>query len=356
MLPLFSHANDLSFDVSGQARGFYGYSDINNRYKDNHSSQNAVGDFEVNTEISYDINPDYKASLNLDLNAGIDHELKNYNQGVWGEEAYGIFDTPFGRLMAGQTYNVAKQFHVGAPNAGNFDKTFISNFIQNPNWKRTSKDASFATLTSTDINTDGTAPKITYITPEFYGSYVGVSYVPEIYNRRGLVNKYADYAKEDGYVLSAYHYEDLGFADLNSSVGYGVFHNDDKEFSLGLNLSRGNWSLGGSWRKTYVDGQPYETKPLRTSLLFDNYREASAWEVGLGYDFGPYSMSLSYFDSKADNTKNHDKVVMLSNVFQVNKYMEIYALGAYSQFEGQTHALEENNKGYAVITGVGFKF
>lgn len=353
---------EFSFNTYGRATGLYGYTDAEKRFEDVDSKQNATGDFEAGFEARYDFNDDYALSLNLDLMGGIDHELKNYNQGAWGEEAYGIFDSPYGRLMGGQTFNVAKQFHVGAPSYGplKVNDSDIVDFIRNPNWKRTSKEAYFATLNATDINTDGVAPKISYITPEFYHTLLGFSYIPDTYNRRGLVNKDARYAKKDGYAAAAYNSLDLGFADMTSSAGYAEFHDNDKEFSLGLNLARGNWNLGGSWRKTYIDGAdaPLSTRSKKKDLpaLFDNYREGRAWDVGIGYEFGPYCASLSYLNSKAENTRNYDQIVILSNSFQVNKYLDLYAIGSFAKFRGEDRDIEHNNQGYAFVTGASLSF
>ena len=90
---------------------------------------------------------------------------------------------------------------VGPLGVNNSD---IVDFIANPNWRRNKTGTAFRTLNSTDINTDGTAPKISYITPEFYQTVVGLTYVPDIYSRAGLVSRYADYKNEDGYVCLLY--------------------------------------------------------------------------------------------------------------------------------------------------------
>ncbi len=351
---------EFSFNTYGRITGLYGYTDAEKRFENVDSKQNATGDFEAGFEARYDFNDDYALSLNLDLMGGIDHEMKNYNQGAWGEEAYAILDSPYGRLMGGQTFNVAKQFHVGAPSYGplKINDSNIVDFIRNPNWKRTSKESYFATLNSTDINTDGVAPKISYITPEFYNTMLGISYIPDAYNRRGLINKDAKYAKKDGYAAAVYNSLDIGFADMTSSAGYAEFHDNDKEISLGLNLARGNWNIGGGWRKTYIDGKDTTTFKTKKNLpeLFDNYREGRAWDIGIGYEFGPYRASLSYLNSKAENTRNYDQVVILSNSFQLNKYIDLFAIGSYAKFRGADHELENNNQGYAFVTGASLNF
>ena len=352
---------EFSFNTYGRITGLYGYTDAEKRFEDIDSKQNATGDFEAGFEARYDFNNDYAFSINLDLMGGIDHELKNYSQGDWGEEIYGIFDAPAGRLMIGQTANVATQFHQGAPMVGplGLNESRVVDFIANPNWVRTKKTASFATLNSTAINTDGTAAKVSYITPEFYNTLLGFSYVPDAYSRTGLINKFADYAKDEGYIAALYHNLDLDFVDISASLSYAEYHDNDKELGAGMQLRRGGWTLGGSFRKTYIDGDD-KRKPSpiseRTPELFDNYREGYAWDIGLGYEIGPYQVSLGYFDAKASHTKNRSQITMLSNQYQFNKWIDAYLIGAYTKFRGATDEVSENRTGYAVVSGLRLNF
>ena len=90
--------------------------------------------------------------------------------------------------------------------------------------------------------------------------------------------------------------------------------------------------------------------------MFDNYREGYAWDIGVGYEIGPYQVSLGYFDAKAERTKNRSRIVMLSNEYQLNKWLDIYLTGAYAKFDGATEAVAENRTGYAVVAGARLNF
>ncbi len=354
-------AAEWEYGFSGSVSGLYGYSNVAEKFSAYNSHNHGVGDAELEAYAKYIFDGEIEAGLYMDLMFGLNHELEDYNQGKWGEEVYAIVDGPAGRLMAGQTFNAAYQFHVGAPEAGLLgpDNVDVVDFIRNPNWKRRGREAKFATLNSTAINTDGVAAKLTYITPEFYNTMLGFSYVPDSYNRRGLVNKDAPYHNKEGYVFSAYNYLDLGFAEMTTSLGYAEFVDIDKEFSAGLSLSRGNWTLGGSWRKTYAeDGDvPLNRKVSdNTPEFFDGYREGYAWDVGLGYEIGPYKASLSYFKSVAENSDNQDEIIAFSNRYQYNKYMDVYLTAAHVNFEGDTAAVADNNRGYAFVAGLSLNF
>lgn len=350
-------AGETSYIFEGSMDSLYGYSDVSERYEKKDDNNHWLNNFYLNLGVEHRFNDDYKLGLYVDLMAGIDKEIANYNNGNWGQEVYSIVDSPYGRLMLGETYNVAYQFHAGTVDVGalGINNSDIVDFISNPNWTRKKHETSFETLNSTAMNTDGVAPKASYITPEFYHTILGFSYVPDSYDRRGLINKYARYASDDAYIAALYNETDLGFADMAASLGYGVYHRNDNEFTAGVSLSRGGWTLGAGYRHTYVDGDDYRitesSSNPRTPDLFDNYREGKAWNVGLSYEVGPYQVSLSYFNSQADNTGNEDEIIMLSNKYQVNENLDIYLTAAHVDFSGNTHSINDNNQGYAFVTG-----
>lgn len=352
-----AYASGWEYDIHGSAQGLYGYTAPASRYNDTNSRNHGTGDADVSAYAKFLFDNDWEAGLYLDLMIGTGHELEDYNQGKWGEEAYGIIDSPYGRMMLGQTFNVAAQFHQGAPDVGplGIENSDIVDFIANPNWKRKGRNAEFATLNTTYINTDGVAPKVSYISPEFYGTRLGLTYVPDSYNRRGLISKDAAYNNKDGYIASLYNNLELSGFDITSSVAYAEFLDDDKEFSASLNIARGGWTLGGGWRKTYTDGEDKSHNP-NLPVFYDGYREGYAWDVGLSYEIGPYQASLSYFKSKADNSDSQNEIVMLSNKYQVNKYIDAYLSAAHVNFEGATRAVEDNNRGYAFVTGLKVSF
>ena len=355
-----SPAKADEYTLSGQWNSFYGYAFPDSDYKHKDKRQFFVNTFEVNLGASKEFNADYSFGIYADLYAGINKRQRDYGNGLWGHEVYGIFDNPYGRLMLGETQNVAEQFHIGAPVVGRSGiKSYdVVNFIANPNWIRDKHQTSFRTLNSTTINTDGTAAKISYITPEIKGATFGLSYIPDTYSRTGLINRDARYADKQAYVAAAYYTTDLGFAELQSSVGYGIYNQDDRDLSLGMSLYHAGWTIGGSWRKTYVDGGDYAVTGIsadpRLPDFFDGYRESTAWDAGVGYEIGPYKVALTYFESKAENSDNKDKIWLLSNEFQYAKNLSFYLAGAKADFEGVTH--DDSNRGWAVMTGFSVNF
>ena len=344
--PAFANAGEWNYHIEGHAQGLYGYTDTK---KHNHG----VGQANINSSVEYSFDNHSTLSLNFDIMGGIDQELQDYNQGRWGEEAYMIYDSSFGQFMIGQVYNVASLFHNGAYTTGAFSTpSDVVDFLSNPNWRRTSKQTAFTTLNSTELNTDGVAPKFNYVSPEFYGTAIGFSYMPDSYNRRGLINKHVDYAHKDGFVGAIYNDIDFGKFSTQASFGYAQYHGNDKEFSYSLRINKGNWHIGGGYRKTYIDGDDKSTAPNDLLLDFDGYREGDAWNVGIGFEFGPIKSSLSYFESSSDDTENQNKIVAFSNQYQFNEYIDLYLATAYTDYEN----IYENKSGYAIVSGIGVNF
>ena len=360
LFPNITNAGEWEFDATTEGKALYGYINISKRYRDNTKYNHDVLLAQANFSLSRQFDNDYALSLNFDIMGGVDKELKDYNQGDWGEEAYAIADMPLGRLMLGQTTNVAAQFHTGAPSVGALSNNRdVVNFISNPNWVRDGKVTKFATLDSTAIDTDGVAPKISYISPEFYNTYLGLSYVPDAYNRAGLISRYASYKEDGGYVAALYTAQELPCFDLTADAGFARFHNNDNEFSLGVKLQKGNWSLGGGWRKTYIDGQDKQENRSITEVrpeFFDAYREGEAYNIGIGYDIGPLETALTYFVSKASHSDNKNEIITWSNQYQINKNLDIFLAASHVNFDGQDHTTQENNSGYAFVTGIGINF
>lgn len=345
IVPFVAQAGEWDYDVEGSLQGAYGYSEAKK-----HNHQMAKMNLESYVEYAGDAG---YVSLHLDLMGGIDKELKDYNQGNWGEEFYAVAENDYGQIMLGQINNVAYLFSDGAPSTGILNSnSAVVDFLHNPNWKRNKKETKFATLNTTDINTDGVAPKINYVSPEFWGTAVGFSYMPDSYNRRGLENKKADYAHDDAFVGAVYSDKRIGNINTKTAFGYAQYHENDKEFSVNVNLNYGNWTLCGGFRKTYIDGEDKLKTKENLPEDFDGYREGYAWNVGIGYEIGPFSTSLSYFDSKQKEKNNQNKVLVWSNQFEFNKYLEMYLAAAKLDYKNENI----KDDGYAGVVGIGVKF
>ncbi len=348
-------AGEWTFEAMGKAKALFGYAKPDSQYAYHQSRYHLPTRFNLNLLAQYSFNADYQLGAYLDLAYGVDQELKDYNHGSWGEQVYLILDAPAGRFIGGQSYNAAYQLGVGAPDAGvlGVNQSDIVNFVANPNWQRNRRGTAYRTLNSTDINTDGTAPKITYISPEFSGTMFGLTFVPESYSRDGLINRHAPYEDKAGYIAALYHSRELGNAILSASVGAAHFADIDNELSAGVSVYYKGWTIGGAVRRTFVNHRFAGMDRLAPEGA-DAFRDGWAASAGLGYEFGPMDAALTYFYAKADGRAYEDKIIQLSGSWQLNKHVELQAALARGEFNGRTPA--ESNEGYAFVAGAAFSF
>lgn len=343
-------AGEWETDYDASLGGFYGYTDYAKPYK-NHKQNNLNSVLNLSGRTTYEFNEDYAFSLIGYFAIDSAKKVENYNQGTWGEEIYATTETIYGDILIGQNNNVAYNFAVGAPNIGSYhiNNTELVNFINNPNWYKKGNKARYKTLNSTYINTDGASLKASYITPEFSGIKIGITYIPETYSQSGLVAKNALYKDKNAYVLGAYGAWDILGYELETSLGFADFHKNDKEYSAGVSIYRKGWTLGTSYRQTKTDKKDYA---LNKENLFDAYREGQAYNIGLSYSIGPLTTGISYFDSKSRKANNHDKIISFSNSFEYNKNITFSLTLAHLEAKGQNGSLKDNSKGNAFILGM----
>ena len=348
-----SNAGEWSYDFFGKSQTLYGYSDYDSSHTKGESHNHFPSRLSAGAMAQYSFNDSYQFGLYLDLAYGIDQQLKDYNHGSWGEQIYGVIDSPYGKFILGQSYNAAYQLSVGAPSIKvlSANQSDNVNFIANPNWQRNHKGTAYRTLNSTDINTDGTAAKITYISPEFNnGTMIGFSYVPESYSRDGLINSQASYKDDSGYIASLSHTTDVFGFSLSGSLGAAYFEDNDYETSLGLSAYRKGWTLGGSMRRTWADGKT--NRPIRKFIPeYDSYRDSWATNAGISYEFGPFKTALTYFYSKADAKDYSSTIYQWENSYQYTRYLTFNAAIARGNFKADI-----DNAGYAYIIGAEVKF
>ncbi|MBR2273777.1 MAG: porin [Alphaproteobacteria bacterium] len=351
MVPTIATASSLETEYSATLNNYYGYTDYAKPYNKLQKQNNLNSSLNLFGRATYHYNENYSSSLIGYFMVDSAKEIENYNQGTWGEEVYFLTETPYGDISVGQDSNVAYKFAVGAPSIGSYqlNNTDLANFLASPNWYQKGHKVSYKTLDSTYINTDGASLKANYITPEFAGIKLGITYIPEIYSQSGLVSKKARYKDKSAYVLGAYGAWDILDYELEASLGFADYHKNDKEYSAGISIYRKGWTFGASYRKTEVNKSDYA---LNKENLYDAYREGRSYNIGLSYAFGPFSTGISYFDSKAENTHNHDEIISWSNGYQYNKYTTFSFTAAHLLSRGENYEAKNNAKGYAFIIGM----
>ena len=358
MYPTISYANNFDFDVSGLAGVYYG---IAQTKEQNKYPNRWVVRADTSLKTNYNFTDTHSIGLHASTTIMFRQDDKNRRGGEYRFYPYIIDKSEFGEFYLGYTYNVAYMLHKGAKDITflKIDDSNATYFLSNPNWNNGYKSTFYATPKSTSILNDGRAPKFTYIFPYKDNFKIGFSYTPENAHRRGMVSRYVNYeTNEDGYTFGAQKKWTVNKTKIYLSSGYGIFNHTDTEFSLGFSLEYGNFNLASGYKKAYIDGtkNPISTATINSYLpaYFDNYRESQAWNVSMGYKWEKFKTNIAYFNTTAKNTRHQDNLILWSNIYSVNKFVDIFLSATYLN----THGLTPNsdNRGYGFISGLGINY
>ncbi|MSO66155.1 MAG: porin [Alphaproteobacteria bacterium] len=152
------------------------------------------------------------------------------------------------------------------------------------------------------------ANKITYYTPRFFnGLQLGVSYTPDVTENNGRFG--VGYARTDrsaaggvqGDVISVgFNYTNkVGVANLQLSGSYDkgsqestdTDTEDQRDWSLGVNISYQAWTFGGIYEKL-------RNSPNTTTIT--NKSDNIQWAVGVSYSWGAWLAGIEYYNGKAE--------------------------------------------------------
>ena len=285
----------------------------------------------------------------IQLQADVSNDADN--GGVNADKTYLFLESNYGRVELGSQVSPAKTMRVDASNfahgTGGVDGDFYD-FVNNAGAALVSPDLPLDAGTTAGANTTENATKIVYYTPRAGGFQAGVSFAPDSGNRgtaAGFSNANNAAQAKNVFDLGLNYtgqYEQVGIAaSATGSVGSAelVGTNDLAAYALGLNLNYRGFTVGGS----YGDW---------SDSLNTTGADTDFWNVGLGYETGPFGASVSYFTSTAGTT-DFDNVIVgadyklapgLVPYVEVN-FFDIDATGTAS-----------DNKGTAVLAGTQLTF
>ncbi len=363
-LPGVAAAHGFEFSQSGMAGVYYGI--MENRDNNNVSNMpnRLVFRSDGNLEGAYKFENQTRLGVHADYTLVFRQHDKDYNDGDWRFYPYALAENPkYGKFTVGHTYNAAFQLHQGAQEITwiGIQDSNLPYWLTSANWVNGLKTVKFATPKSTNIMDDGRSFKFSYFTPMIGNTKFGFSYAPDNASRRGMVSRYTSYQKkEDGYTAAMQNKWNPGLGDLYTSVAYGLFNRTDNEWAFGVRWVVDKFNVSTSYKNAYIDGDknPISTTARSPHLpaYFDNYREGEAWDFSVGYDFGRFKTNFAYLHSEAKNTRNRDDIFIQANRYSLNEYFELFWVNAYSNSKGVDRNSDNNNKGYAVITGIALKY
>ena len=363
-LPGVAAAHGFEFSQSGMAGVYYGIMETRDNNNVSNMPNRLVFRSDGNLEGAYKFENQTRLGVHADYTLVFRQHDKDYNDGDWRFYPYALAENPkYGKFTVGHTYNAAFQLHQGAQEITwiGIQDSNLPYWLTSANWVNGLKTVKFATPKSTNIMDDGRSFKFSYFTPMIGNTKFGFSYAPDNASRRGMVSRYTSYQKkEDGYTAAMQNKWNPGLGDLYTSVAYGLFNRTDNEWAFGVRWVVDKFNVSTSYKNAYIDGDknPISTTARSPHLpaYFDNYREGEAWDFSVGYDFGRFKTNFAYLHSEAKNTRNRDDIFIQANRYSLNEYFELFWVNAYSNSKGVDRISDNNNKGYAVITGIALKY
>lgn len=365
ILPCAVQADVFDFSQSGLAGVYYGVMQTRRQNNYDNMPNRVVYRQDGRFEGTYKFADETRLGAHADYTLALRQHDKDYNGGDWRFYPYALAENPaYGKFTVGYSYNAAKQLHMGAQDISwiGIQDSNLSNFLTDVNWSNGLKKTKFATPKTTTIIDDGRAPKFVYFTPMFGNTKFGFSYTPENASRRGMVSRYTDYEEnEDGYTAAMQNKWAVGLGDVYTSAAYGEFNGTDKEWAFGVRWIVDNFNVSTSYKKSYIDGNKNPITIVSDNpylpALFDNYREGQSWDFSMGYKFFDcLKVNFAYLHTEAENTRNRDDLYVQSNSFEVNKYFELFLINGYINSKGTERQSNNNNRGYAVISGIALKY
>ena len=258
----------------------------------------------------------------------------------------------FGDLRMGSTDAVTGVFAVSAPAAGATGPNDgdLGNSIIQPSAVSATADTLLGT---------GNAMKLTYLTPEFNGLQVGVSFEPSGDTASDAMPAVGGDSGTDTqqYNIGIAYSGKLGSADVSADLSYkedhGTAANSTSGIRGGVNLTAGQITIGGSFKKIDAIDSGIEGTA--------NSPEEEGFDVGIQYGKGPTVVSLTYLESDmplASGTMGDDTVEALTigASYSVDPGIDLLGTAARVKYSDEGTNDANNNHGWAVIGGIGITF
>ncbi|MGO1119948.1 porin [Rhodovibrionaceae bacterium A322] len=295
-----------------------------------------------------------KTTLDNGLQVGFDAQLEAITQSDQMDETYMWFSGNWGRVNLGSENSAPYLMAYGAPSAGLG--------INSPNFFIFS--TTNAAPTSGYITGTSDANKITYFTPRMAGFQLGASYTPNIDNRGGDrqtfgLNTDNNVGAFDKVIsLGANYVQSFDAVDIAVSAGYErqslqanaaatpSLYDDISEWHVGASVGFSGFTVGGSYGSDDVEG---------AGAGID---KRVFWDLGVKYGTGPWAVSLTYADSKAEYVAgggdDKRKKFELGASYKLSPGITVVGSGQYQKEE--TAGASTDIKGWGVALGTKLSF
>ena len=347
-------AQNLKLSVGGYFNAYVAIADQADSFESSSSATSRVGydSFNVYNDSEIHFTGSTKLVNGVGVEVTVELETDQEKNGTQIDDSFLRLTGGFGDLRVGSTDAVTGVFAVSAPAAGATGPNDgdLGNSIIPPSAVSATAD----TLLGTD-----NSMKVTYLTPSFSGLQAGFSYEPSDATASNAMPSVGGTSGTDTqeYNIGIAYAGNVGSAEISADLSYkedhGTAANSYSGFRGGLNLTAGQITVGGSFKK--IDAIDSGIEGTSSSP------EEEGFDVGIQYDGSSTSVSLSYLQSDmplASGTTGDDSVeaLTLGASYSVGPGIELLGTFARVEYSDEGTSDADNNDGWAVIAGVGVTF
>jgi hypothetical protein len=294
----------------------------------------------------------YGAVVELEADASADADGEGFNS----DKTYLFLQGNWGRFELGATKDAAQALKVDASTfasaTGGVDGDWYD-FVNVPAGYIIAPDLPIAYGAGSTAGLAGSSEdstKIVYYSPRFSGFQIGLNYSPDAGNVGTAAGFTADNNGDvenviGGGINYTGTFSNVGLA-LSATGETGDAENaaleDHTAYAFGGNLSYMGFTFGGSWGDW--------TDSLQVSAAPDV--DADFWNLGVGYEFGPFSASAQYFDSELGNN-DFDNIIIGAD-YKLAPGLVPYA--EVSIFDFEAPGVASDNEGTVFLLGTQLTF
>ena len=341
-----ANAQDASLTLSAFSEFYANYTD-----QDAAPGNFEDSDYDFSTNTEFELNGE--VTLDNGILAGVSIEVEaDEGQTQTVDENLIYLDGSFGRVELGNEDGAHDTMYYGATSvkavyAGTYNNTTGSIV----NYPGVQGNSGLAPITP-KLGDTGEDTKITYFTPRFGGFQAGVTWAADNNTSAIVPSRPGNALTEQIEFGTNYVNSFNGFDVAASFTGYWANANDrpvgldENPYNLaaGLVLGYGGFEFGGS---VGIGENSSED-------------EFEAYDLGVGYSTGPWSVSLTgiYSQAEVNATGNEDEFIE-GNVgvnYALGSGVSVFASGAYGEIENESAGAVANNDSVSLLSGVGVSF
>ncbi|MGH6719375.1 MAG: porin [Alphaproteobacteria bacterium] len=340
-------ADPVTLSLGGYYRSAIGaiFDDENNAL----TGEGGVNRHEYFHEQDVEVHFTGETTLDNGLTVGVNIQLEGQTQGADQiDETWAYVSGSWGQLRFGDEDDVAYNFAYIAPYVGLFGPT--TPWFAFSNAGNTVGNLIGASTNFEVVGISGDSTKLYYVTPDFNGFQLGVSYAPDgTQDGRSNPNfdgcfgcgpSSANGTTEDIWSIALGYSGEFSGVSIGFSAGYtdaqtenvviagvpvpGTGLTDPEAWGIGLNLGSGNWAVGGSYQDFDTDNNTFDYE---------------VWDIGITYKVGAWGIGLGFSQAEADTAlakADQNDVWVLGVDYSMGPGISVSGALSYNDFDNKT--------------------